>query len=114
MREFVEKLNMKHWFPDGWERDFGKGGHTLVAFKNGKIVGWAAYLPNEPVSEFDGIAVLEDYRRRGIGTCLLLESMLRLKEFGVSKVVARWAPEGFYSKSGWKTYRQYMVFQKRI
>jgi GNAT superfamily N-acetyltransferase len=114
MREFVDKLNMRHWFPDAWEKDFGKGGHSLIACRNDKIVGWTAYCPNKPSSEVGGIAVLEDYRRKGIGTSLLLESMLRLKEFGVSKVVAGWAATEFYLKSGWKICRQYIVYRRRL
>lgn len=74
MHEFVEKLNMKHWFPEGWEIDFGKGNH-LVALSDSKIVDWCEYSPNFPLSEFGEIGVLENYRNSGIGTCLLLESM---------------------------------------
>lgn len=114
VREFVKELNMKHWFPDYWERDFNKSGVALVALNDEKVIGWSEYSSNRPASEFGGIAVLEAFRHKGIGTCLLMESMIRMKELGVSKVVARWAPEGFYSKSGWKIFRKYVVYRRGI
>ena len=114
MREFVEKLDMIQWFPKGWERDFGREGRHIVAVKDGEIVGWACYWPGKPIAGFGPIGVLKEYRGRGIGTSLLLEAMLRLKEYGASKVVAGWAATGFYLKSGWKIYRQYIVFKKEI
>ena len=39
IREFVKKLNIKQWFPRGWENAFGKDGYTLIAIKGDKILG---------------------------------------------------------------------------
>jgi GNAT superfamily N-acetyltransferase len=114
MREYVKKLNMKQWFPKGWEKGFGEKGHTLVALKGEEIVGWANYWPSKECGGFGPIGVLREFRGNGIGTCLLLESMLRMKELDTPQAIAGWAATGFYLKNGWHIYRQYVVFQKRI
>jgi GNAT superfamily N-acetyltransferase len=85
-----------------------------VALKGNEIVGWASYWLNEQEGAFGPIGVLEAYRGHGIGTCLLLESMLRMKELGTSQATAGWAVTGFYLKSGWKICRQYAPFQKEL
>ena len=115
MRIFVEKLEYyRHWFPAGWEDGFGASGHALVALKEKAIVAWASYWPNKQDGAFGPIGVLEAYRSHGIGTCLLLESMLRMKELGTPKATAGWAETGFYLKSGWQICRQYAPFQKKL
>jgi GNAT superfamily N-acetyltransferase len=72
------------------------------------------YWPNEKDGAFGPIGVLEAFRGHGIGTCLLLESMLRMKELGTPKATAGWAVTGFYLKSGWQVCRQYAPFQKKL
>lgn len=114
MREYVKKLDMKQWFSEGWEEGFGQSGHTLVALKDDEIVGWANYWPNREGGGFGPIGVLEEFRGNGIGTCLLMESMLRMKELGTPRAIAGWAATGFYLKSGWEICRQYAVFQKKL
>lgn len=114
MREYVERLDMKQWFPEGWEERFSESGHTLVALKGADIVGWANYWPGKERGEFGPIGVLEELRGNGIGICLLLESMLRMKELNTPRAIAAWAATGFYSKSGWEVCRQYVVFQKEL
>ncbi len=114
MRTFVVGLKHEHWFPDGWEQGFGESGHTLVALQDDEIVGWADYWPDPQDGEFGPIGVLEAFRGHGIGTCLLLESMLRMKELCTPKATARWAVTGFYLKSGWQICRQYAPFQKEL
>lgn len=112
MRAFVVELKHDHWFPVGWERGFGKNGHTLVALKEEEIVGWASYWPENRA--FGPIGVLEAYRGNGIGTCLLLESMLRMKALGVPEMQAEWAVTDFYLRSGWEVCRQYAPFEKKL
>jgi GNAT superfamily N-acetyltransferase len=115
MRIFVEKLAYWEWFPSGWEDGFGSSRHSLVASKDGEIVGWADYRPDPQDGEFGPIGVLEAYRGHGIGTCLLLESMLSMKELGAPKATAGWVAEtNFYLKSGWHICRQWAPFQKKL
>jgi GNAT superfamily N-acetyltransferase len=114
MRVFVEKIQIPHWFPEGWEEGFSANGHTLVALKEKDVVGWANYWPHPESGGFGPIAVLPEFREHGIGTCLLMESMLRMQHLGTPKVVAGWAASGFYLKSGWYVCRQYIVFQKEL
>lgn len=114
MRRFVERINYPQWFPRGWELDFGKRGYTLVALLGSDVVGWAEFHPSSEGWFFGPIAVLEELRRRGIGTCLLLESMLRMKALGAPNVTAGWANVPFYLKNGWKISRRYIVLQKDL
>jgi GNAT superfamily N-acetyltransferase len=115
MRIFVDKLlGYGHWFPAGWEDGFGTSGHTLVALKEGAIIGWADYRPDPQDGDFGPIGVLEAYRGNGIGTCLLVESMLSMKELGTPKATAGWAETGFYLKNGWYICRQWAPFQKEL
>jgi len=114
MREYVRRLDMRQWFPEGWEEGFGKEGHTLVALKGEEIVGWANYHPNRKCGGFGPIGVLREFRGNGIGTCLLLESMLRMKKLGTPVAIAGWAATGFYLKNSWHIYRQYVMFRRGI
>lgn len=111
MRIFVEKLKYWYWFPEGWEERFSESRHRVVALKREEIVGWASYWPED--GGFGPIGVLEAYRGHDIGTCLLLESILRMKELGVPKAIAGWAATEFYIKNGWEICRQYAPFQKK-
>lgn len=116
MRHFVEKIDYPGWFPEGWGSDFGKRGNTLVALLGTEVVGWATFGYSSSTGDwyFGPIAVLEEFRRKGIGTCLLLRSMLRMKKLGVSSVIAGWANVPFYTKNGWKVSRVYSVLQKQL
>ena len=127
MRTFVEKLAYWWWFPTGWEDRIGTSGHHLVALKDDEadathpadethpIIGWADYRPDPQDGAFGPIGVLEAYRRSGIGTCLLLESMLRMKELGTPKATAGWVDAlDFYLKNGWQICRQWAPFQKKL
>jgi GNAT superfamily N-acetyltransferase len=114
MRIFVEGLGYEHWFPAGWEDGFGARGHTLVALRDHEIVGWADYRPDPQDGEFGPIGVREAYRGHGIGTCLLVESMLSMKALTTPKATAGWAETEFYLKNGWHICRQWAPFQKKL
>lgn len=114
MRRFAEKLAYPQWFPEGWELRFAKRGHTLVALLKNEIVGWAEFHLDSGEWFFGPIAVLKELRKMGIGTCLLLESMLRLKALGANSVTAGWANVPFYLKNGWMISRRYAVLQKEL
>lgn len=113
MRDFARRLNYPQWFPEGWESSFQKKDHYhLVAMRESEIVGWVRFFKEPESWWFGPIAVLEDLRRKGIGTCLLLESMLQMKKLGAHRVTAGWANVPFYFRNGWKTSRRYVVLQK--
>lgn len=114
MREFVKKLNMTAWFPMGWEEWFKERGNKFAALKGDEIVGWASYYPRPGTAGFGPIAVLKDMRSNGIGSCLLLECVLKMKEAGADRVLASWANTPFYLINGWKICRQYKVFKKEM
>ncbi|MFC1713358.1 GNAT family N-acetyltransferase [Candidatus Poribacteria bacterium] len=114
MRTFVEKANMTSWFPEGWEEGYRKKGNKFVALKGEEIVGWASYWPRAGTAGFGPIAVLNEMRGHGIGSCLLLESVLSMKEAGADRVFASWTNTPFYVPNGWKICRQYAVFERNI
>ena len=117
MSKFVEKLDeglKKSWFPKGWEEQF-KGKHgKIAAVKDDEIVGWASFNTNGEIGWFGPTAVLEDMRGKGIGSWVLLESVLRMKNDGANRVIASWANTPFYIANGWKICKQYVVFEKSI
>jgi len=114
MRRFVKEINYPQWFPEGWELDFGEHHYHLVALLAAEIVGWARFFKHQERWWFGPIAVLEKVRRRGIGTCLLLQSMLQMKTLGAPNVTAGWANVPFYVKNRWRTSRRYIVLQKNL
>jgi GNAT superfamily N-acetyltransferase len=115
MHHFVERIDYPQWFPPGWERDFAKEHHHLVALLAREIAGWARFGHSRHEGWWFGpIAVLEDVRRRGIGTCLLVESMLKMKALGAQSVTAGWATVPFYVKNEWTISRRYLILQKDL
>ena len=114
MRCFAEKLDYPQWFPKDWELHFNENCYTLVAVSKSDIVGWARFFKDSERWWFGPIAVLKEFRRKGIGTCLLLEAMLQMKTVGASNVTAGWADVPFYLKSNWKISRRYIVLQKSL
>lgn len=114
MRRFAEKLDYPQWFPEGWELYFAKRGHTLVALLGKEVVGWAEFCLDSGAWFFGPIVVLKELRKMGIGTCLLLESMLRMKALGATHVTAGWANVAFYLNNGWMISRRYAVLQRDL
>lgn len=117
MRNFVKKLDeglQKSWFPKGWEDWFQNNRGKVVALKDDEIVGWASFGVSGDVGWFGPTAVVEDMRGNGIGSWLLLESVLHMKNGGAKRVIASWANTPFYIANGWKICRQYIVFEKKF
>ena len=117
MSEFVEKLDedlKKSWFPKGWEEWFKSKQGKLVAIKDDEIVGWASFHTDGDTGWFGPTAVIEDMQGKGIGSWVLLESVLRMKNDGAKRVIASWANTPFYIANGWKICKQYIVFGKSI
>ncbi|HGE71921.1 TPA: GNAT family N-acetyltransferase [Candidatus Poribacteria bacterium] len=117
MRSFVEKLDeglRKSWFPKGWEEWFQNNRGKVVALKDNEIVGWASFGVSDDIGWFGPTAVISDMRGNGIGSWLLLESVMHMKNGGAKRVIAGWANTPFYIANGWKICRQYIVFEKKI
>jgi predicted N-acetyltransferase YhbS len=79
-----------------------------------KMVSWASYHPRTGSARFGPIAVLEEMRGNGIGSCLMLECVLRIIDTGADRVVAGWANTPFYLANDWKICCQYSVLEKSI
>jgi len=114
MRKFARKLDMISWFPEGWEDWFRSKGNKVVALKGKEIVGWASFGVSGDIGWFGPTGVLKDMRHNGIGSCILLESVLQMKNAGAKRVIASWANTPFYTANSWKICRQYVVFEKQI
>jgi len=112
MRRFVRRIDYPQWFPQGWELRFRKNNsHRCVALRKSEIVGWARFFKDPAGWWFGPIAVLDQFRRMGIGTCLLLESMLQMMVLGAPSVTAGWANVPFYVRNGWRVSRRYAVLR---
>ena len=72
-----------------------------IATKGKKLVGFACF---EVTSKnfFGPMAVLEEYRRKGIGKALLLKSLISMREMGYAYAVIGWPTKSaipFYEES---------------
>ncbi|MHA1998572.1 MAG: GNAT family N-acetyltransferase [Promethearchaeota archaeon] len=110
VQDFVPTVEYSEWFPFGWEDSFGKGENkdTILAVKGNVVIGWVDYHVQS--KEFGPIAVRPEYRRKGIGSALLVESCYQMQARGVDRVVAGWANTPFYVANGWHVCRTYWSF----
>ncbi len=114
LRELVEAIQMPAWFPPGWEERYRRGRHTFVALRRDEMLGYANYQPGAERGSFGTTAVRPDRRGRGIGSCLLVASMLKMKQLGTPRVWAYWANTPFYLKNGWRICRRYAALGKEL
>jgi GNAT superfamily N-acetyltransferase len=108
------------WFGEGWER----GPDMLVAVRGDEVIGYASYWPRPAhtfgryhrpsCGAFGPIGVLKQHRGRGVGTWLLSESQLRVKQAGRAWLWAGWTNTPFYIPNGWHVSRRYAVWQKQL
>lgn len=115
MRDFVAESDEPQWFPVGWESGLSQPRERALVLKRAtEIVGWAQYWPGRPRAGFGPTLVLERERRKGYGTLLLLECMVRARDGGAQYMEAGWANTGFYTRNGWHIVRRYAVFTKGL
>jgi predicted N-acetyltransferase YhbS len=114
MKELVAAIRSPFWFREGWEEGYRRERDTFVAIRDGEVLGYANYHPGPRLGGFGTTAVLPQLRGQGIGSCLLIASMLKMKELGTPKVVAGWANTPFYLKNGWSVARRYATFRKPL
>jgi GNAT superfamily N-acetyltransferase len=114
LEELVAAIRMPQWFRDGWQEQYRSKRHTFVAVQGDRMLGYANYAPGDERGSFGTTAVLPDMRGQGIGSCLLVASMLKMKELGTPKVWAHWANTPFYLKNGWHICRRYATFHKDL
>ncbi len=123
----VIDINMKtlpEHYPEYFWRDHLRlwGRAFLVAEVDGRVVGYVMtridrglgyirWRPFKKLGHIVSIAVLPEFRRRGIGTALMIEAMKRLKEvYGASEAylevrVSNEAAIRLYEKLGFKKIR---------
>jgi RimJ/RimL family protein N-acetyltransferase len=74
-----------------WLRSFDRNRLTLIGLYEGKIIGSATLILNDPksraahVASF-GIAVHPDFQRKGLGKQLILALEEKAKELGIAKI----------------------------
>lgn len=117
MKEFVKTLNMSGWPGQGWEESYAIDSKNVrfVAIKDSKIIGWVDSLvsPNGQ-SGINFIAVLPDVRHKGIGSGLLWEAALTLRESGGTSGFAGYVPAPFYLANGWQICREYISIHQNL
>lgn len=112
LREFRAAVGQPTWF-EGWEEGAKPAEGALAATFGERIVGFCEYRRQGEAGDFGPLAVLNEYRERGIGGALLLEAMLRLKGVGTRRSDARWVwPLRLYEKNGWAVCRRYAVLER--
>lgn len=114
MRQFVAEDNSGFRLP-GWEEQWAEPRDDVLILKKGEeILGWARYGPSPPSWVFGPMVVLERERRKGYGTLLVLESVMRAKEQGGEHMWAGWVTHGPYLAAGWSVSRRYAIFVKDL
>lgn len=84
------------------------GDTFIVAVCDGKVVGYSiSAMERRGKGHILSIAVSPDFRRRGIGTALLAETIRRLRRRGADRIVlevrtSNEAAIGLYEKAGFK------------
>lgn len=114
MRGFVADLAIDQWFPDGWEDGYRRQRQAFVALRGDQIVGWTCFGDGETALSLGPMGVAPDHRRQGVGSCLVLACMLEGVRRGYERIWAGWTNTPFYIPSGWRVFRQYVVFEKRL
>ena len=107
--------------PESREQEF------LFAVKDGKDVGWMCIVIDEEynikknarIGRIKGIGVLKSYRRKGIGTRLMLHGLKMLKTKGMTKAVLDTEDFNhdairFYKEVGFKIVEEYLTYAKRL
>jgi len=107
---------------------FRRGGSPqdfLLLFSGDKIVGfchlhwnnnqvfWADTLSIK-VGGIGPMGISKELRGKGLGTALLQEAMVTLKNTGVQKIIADWAVTPFYAKIGFKVWKKYLKMEKTL
>jgi len=107
---------VEHWLSDP-DRDQG----WFFALLEGKAVGFVGTsMGKSGKGDIDTLGVLKPYRRKGIGTALILRGMCSLKSKGMTKVELETDDTNptraieLYKKVGFKAFRKLLVYQKSI
>ena len=119
LQEFAKQAAQElpsDWFWERWEY----GPTMVIALRESEIIGYANYwseptLPYGPKENYGGfgpIGILREHRGHGVGTWLLVESMLRVQSLGRTHIWANWTNTPFYVPNGWKVFRQGTIFEK--
>jgi len=77
----IERLCFTSPFPESYLRSLAESGSDsfLVAIEKNRVVGYVSALVDGEDAHVASIAVLKDYRRRGIGHALMSELIKSLK-----------------------------------
>ncbi len=93
--------------------DDANGILLLIGFQDDQPVATAEMFPtDEKVMGCYGIATLETYRRKGLGTAMLTYALNTAKELGYEKAVLQASADGIgiYRKFGFRAYTTYFEY----
>ncbi|MYC13403.1 MAG: GNAT family N-acetyltransferase [Gemmatimonadetes bacterium] len=118
MIAFVKRLGKKVWVWPDWidqYRHYNQKRVRLLARVDGELIGCVdALISPSGVAGISYIALLPDYRRRGIGSGLLREAAKILKQRGATSMFAPIVPRKFYEVNGWRVNREYAVMTRQL
>ncbi len=86
--------------------------HSIYYQENKPVSVIELFSSNDKTVGLYGLATLENYRGKGIGTALLTFALNKCKELGFSNVILQASEDGFgiYKKLGFKIYTEYYEF----
>lgn len=94
-----------------------------VAREGRKIIGFSMFFGAEgrrwymPGEHFGPFGVDEEYRSKGIGAVLLLETLLEMRARNIHRAFFLWTSEKasrLYTRFGFRTKRKFTVFEKQL
>lgn len=97
----IERKSFRYPYPPSLFKWYLRNGFFLVTEKNGKIVGYVIGMKEETKEGLiASIAVLPNFRRKGIGTSLMEKMMEEMEEVEVQVRKSNHAVIKFYKKLG--------------
>ena len=97
----IERKSFRYPYPPSLFKWYLRNGFFLVTEKNGKIVGYVIGMEEETKEGLiASIAVLPNFRRKGIGTSLMEKMMEKMEEVKVQVRKSNRAAIKFYKKLG--------------
>ena len=94
----------------GFENEFDKQDedcYFVVAYDDGKPVGMCRFFSDDQIHYHLGrVCVLKEYRKSGIGKCVVEEAKKHIQEFNGKEIVlsAQSRVKEFYAKLGYQAY----------
>ncbi|WP_054025849.1 enhanced intracellular survival protein Eis [Bacillus sp. FJAT-28004] len=128
MEQFDESMALSQ-FAFQYERSAAELEQTREQYENEPAVRYGAYVDNQPAAQaavlklqtyiggkaFDmggiaGVATWPEFRRQGLVAQILIQSLIEMKDMGLTVSFLHPFSFGFYRKFGWETYTEQKAY----